>query len=70
MSALPSSALDVRRLMDEEPRLFHLQGGGELAQLRVEAWVAEEALDEPFRLELCCLSEDPRLDPDAKRLRD
>ncbi|WP_084151108.1 type VI secretion system Vgr family protein [Azohydromonas australica] len=65
MSGLPSLALDVLRLMDEEPRLYHLQGDGALSRLRVEAWVAEEALSEPFRLELCCLSEDPRLDLDA-----
>ncbi|WP_169806060.1 type VI secretion system Vgr family protein, partial [Azohydromonas lata] len=53
-------------LMDQERRLYRLEAEDEaLATLRVEAWVAEEALDEPGRLEICCLADDPRLDLDA-----
>jgi type VI secretion system secreted protein VgrG len=66
MSALPRRAApDLAALMDCEPRLYRLEAPGALSTLRVEAWVAEEALDEPGRLEICALAADPRLDLDA-----
>lgn len=66
MSALPHARLDVASLMDAERRLYRLEAEDTaLATLRVEAWVAEDALDEPGRLEPCCLADDLRLDLDA-----
>ena len=49
---------------DDGRRLFRLQGDGDLAQLRVQAWAMREALSEPWHLDIACLSTDATLSLD------
>lgn len=52
-------------LLDGATRLYRLDAGGELAGLQVEAFVLQEALSQPWRLELVLLHERADLDLDA-----
>ncbi|WP_343995984.1 type VI secretion system Vgr family protein, partial [Ideonella azotifigens] len=50
---------------DDGTRLYRLQAEGELAQLQVEAWALQEALSQPWQLQLSCVAESAQLDLDA-----
>ena len=52
-------------LLDASTRLYRLEGEGALAGLQVEAFVIEEALSQPWRMELVALHEQADLDLDA-----
>jgi uncharacterized protein involved in type VI secretion and phage assembly len=52
-------------LLDATTRLYRLEADGELAGLQVEAFVLEEALSQPWRMELVTLHERPDLDLSA-----
>jgi type VI secretion system secreted protein VgrG len=52
-------------LFDSITRLYRLDADGELADTHVEAFVLEEALSQPWRMELCVLHERADLDLDA-----
>ncbi len=52
-------------LLDGAARLYRLDADGELAGLQVEAFVLEEALSQPWRMELSMLHERVDLDLDA-----
>ena len=70
VEALTSDALSrlqdgLSGLLDGSTRLYRLDAEGELAGLQVESFVLEEALSQPWRLELSVLSEDVDLDLDA-----
>ncbi len=46
-------------------RLYHLESGGPFGELLVEAWCRDEALNQPWRLQLSALALRPDLDLDA-----
>jgi type VI secretion system secreted protein VgrG len=52
-------------LIDSTTRLYRLDAEGELAGTHVEAFILEEALSQPWRMELCVLHERADLDLDA-----
>ena len=60
---LPPVPAQIRQQLTDTTRLYRLQGQGPLAQLLVQAWIAHEALDAPWRLELLALSVQAGLDP-------
>ncbi len=64
---LPESRLSFFTPLDDARRLYRLEGDGDLTQLKVQAWSQREGLNEPYDLELVCLSLDARLDLDAIR---
>jgi hypothetical protein len=55
----------VGGLLDASTRLYRLEGSGALDGLQVEAFVIEDALSQPWRMELVALHEDATLDLDA-----
>jgi type VI secretion system VgrG family protein len=70
LGSLASGAVDqlesaLGSLLDAATRLYRLDGEGELAGLQVEAFVVEESLSQPWRLELVALHEQSDLDLDA-----
>ena len=52
-------------LLDGAARLYRIDAGGELGGLQVEAFVLEESLSQPWRLEVVALHEQVDLDLDA-----
>ena len=52
-------------LLDGSTRLYRIEGEGELDGLQVEAFVVEEALSQPWRMEVVALHEQADLDLDA-----
>ncbi len=52
-------------LLDGSMRLYRIEGEGELDGLQVEAFVVEEALSQPWRMEVVALHEQADLDLDA-----
>jgi type VI secretion system secreted protein VgrG len=63
--ALDQAAASLAGLLDGATRLYRLDAQGELAGLQVEAFVLQEALSQPWRLELVLLHERADLNLDA-----